>query len=209
MKIDGLGWQEIEISGQPAIPGNRELTLRDGGSRPRGGSAEQPLFGCTPAQWRLLISSDSLTKRLSLLSNNQTQVKLLRTEQVLPTHEECELLDGRQEVWQRESIHVFQTIPWVWARVLIPENTLTNAVINIHSNQSIGDTLFQDPQLQRTHLEVSLLSAHHPYYVQANQFLGGSPKSLLARRSLLWFQKHPLYIAEVFLPDLLAYAENS
>lgn len=182
MKIDEIGWQKVSA---------------------------QPRGGCTSSQWQLLVSTDSLTKRLRFLSNHQTQIKLLKTVMAQPSTEESDLIGKGQPVWVRESIHLFQQkTPWVWARVLIPETTLANTGIEIHSDQPLGDTLFQDPQLQRTHLAITALSPDHHYYQQITHYLEVRPEIIWARRSLLWFKQHPLYIAEVFLPDLLAYAQN-
>ncbi len=182
MRIDEIGWHEV---------------------------SQQPLGGCTFSQWQLLLSTDSLTKRLRSLSHNQTQIKLLRTELGQPHPEESELIGKDQPVWVRESIHLFQQkIPWVWARVLIPEKTLANTSLAIQSERSIGEILFQDPQLKRTDFAMTVLSPDHDYYQPITHYLEVPPKTIWARRSLLWFKQHPLFIAEIFLPNLLAYVQQ-
>lgn len=162
---------------------------------------DQPFFGYTPEQWAWLISIDSLTQRLSQLSGNNNRIQLLNTTWGTACAEEGELLALTQPVvWIREIIHLHQHDPWIWARVVIPEDTLQKTGLDVHTSESIGHILFQDRDLKRTQLAFTLLPEHHFYCHRAAAYILNPEERLLARRSIFWFQQQPLLVVEVFLP---------
>jgi chorismate lyase len=160
----------------------------------------QPPAGCTPQQWDWLVYPHSLTERLRQISGNTAHINLLHSGWGKIYPEEAELL-GQTEAkfWTREITHVNQNQPWVWARVVIPAGTLHNTGLDPTTTQPIGDILFKDPHLTRTHLAIAEVSANHVYYQHCLPFLqtGQQP---WGRRSILRYQQMPLLIAEVFLP---------
>lgn len=97
-------------------------------------------------------------------------------------------------------------------RAIIPMKTLKNGgeILLTVGHRPIGEILFKDPHLQRTHLEVAKVSATHPYFQQACHCSSTLPEYLWARRSQLIYRDNPLAIIEIFLPAMQeAFYESS
>jgi len=156
---------------------------------------------CTPEQWEWLNSADSLTARLRHFTDHQTSMELLYAGwgEALP-EEKAAFSETLSAVWIRQIIHQYRQIPWIWARVIIPEHTLQTTGLDGGTPHPIGDILFQDPNLTRTDLMFARLTIRHPYYQQIRQYLSPKTTQVCARRSMLWFHQQPLLINEVFLP---------
>lgn len=172
---------------------------------------DQPLPGCTSLEWEWLNSVDSLTARLRRISDNSTRMELLSATWQKPYVEEQKLLenaDSHGETWVREIIHWHRQQAWVWARVIIPAQTLHITQLDGNMAQPIGDILFQDPHLKRTELTLASLPGDHPYQRRAAPYSAEPEQSFWARRSFLWFHHQPLLAIEVFLPAFFIYVKN-
>ncbi|WP_409524280.1 chorismate--pyruvate lyase family protein [Nitrincola sp. MINF-07-Sa-05] len=147
-----------------------------------------------PWQWRnWLCDRGSLTLRLTRASHNHFSVRLLEQGWGRPSaSESCVLgMSGRQVALIREVELLGQGEPWVYARSVIPEETLTGRHRQLRhlGATSLGAVLFKDPDMRRGPLQVCRL--HSPE-------LG----ELWARRSLFYLSEKPLLVCEVFLPAL-------
>ena len=174
-------------------------------------SGEELALDYTKRQTEWLLSTDSMTNRLRQLSNHTTHLEL-QTAGWHPIYaEERELLTETgvkhllpEPLWVREVVHRHQSTPWIWARTVIPAETLHKTGLAGESTEPIGDILFRDPHLQRSKLEFTQVPKFHPYFRSIAQYLEKEGNSeTVARRSILWFQQHPLLITEVFLPAFL------
>jgi chorismate lyase len=167
-----------------------------------------PPPGCTNLQWEWLNSEDSLTARLRQLSNNRTHIRLLSAGwgEIYP--EEQTLLGRDGKYWVREILHLHLQHIWIWARTIIPAQTLSITQLDGASPQPLGDILFQDPHLTRSPKALALLPEQHPYQRTAALHNNTSKRSCWARRSIFWYHQQPLLIAEVFLPAFFDYAKN-
>jgi chorismate lyase len=171
----------------------------------------QPPADCPPQQWNWLTFPGSLTARLREISGQTTRIELLQADWGEALPEEITLFTTLTEkkFWVREILHLHHQEPWVWARALIPNDTLQKTHLDGHTAQPIGDILFHDPHLTRTEFTWARLSGDHPYYHRAIGYAcRDAPTLLWARRSLLWYQQQPLFIAEVFLPKFLMYTQR-
>lgn len=92
------------------------------------------------------------------------------------------------QLWQRQIAFAVEGTRWMWARVLIPADSLTGPGVFLQYSgaQSLGYTLFQDPQLTRQSLDAE----------QTDE--GG-----VMRHGLYTFYNRPLVISEYFAPALL------
>lgn len=87
-------------------------------------------------------------------------------------------------------------VPWVFARTLIPESTLTGQEQDLAQlgEMPLGFRVFTDQSARRDALEV------------AN--VGTEAEPIWARRSRLWINDKPLLVAELFLQEAPIYKET-
>ena len=88
-------------------------------------------------------------------------------------------------------------VPWVFARTLIPETTLTGQEQDLAQlgDMPLGFRVFTDRSARRDALMI------------AN--VGSKEAPIWARRSRLWLNDKPLLVAELFLQDAPIYKETS
>jgi chorismate--pyruvate lyase len=110
----------------------------------------------------------------------------------------------RQQALVREVILLGCDTPWVFARSVIPLSTLTGRLRSLSKldNRPLGALLFQDPNLQRSNMEVARISSQHRYLPPS---LKASHQECWGRRSKFLLDNKPLLVSEVFLdPSELA-----
>lgn len=169
---------------------------------------DSPPAECSLPQWECLRAADSITERLHQISGGTTHLKLLSAAWGALYPEEATLLGNPAgKTWIREIFHMHQEEPWVWGRTATPEKTLQNTGLDGQTTQSIGNILFKDPHLKRTELALAQLPSDHPYCCAVPP-PRNFDQPLWARRSVLWFHGHPLFVAEVFLPAFFMYGKN-
>lgn len=93
--------------------------------------------------------------------------------------------------------------PWVFARTVIPALTFRQrrwAFLQL-DQQPLGELLFRDPAIQRTHLTVAAITATHPLYPALLQ----EPlwPLLWGRVSQFQINQQPLLVQEIFLPAFM------
>lgn len=152
---------------------------------------DDPIIG----QW--LFDQQSLTRRLSALSDNAFSVIPLKQSQAPLREDECQLLNLPQGSlgWVREVYLCGHDEPWVYARSVAPLATLTDTSLDLAGlgNRSLGERLFSDPAFTRSELTACVYPAtlmpatdQHPH--------------LWARRSCFTQQQAQVLVTEVFLP---------
>lgn len=146
-----------------------------------------------PAHWRpWLCERGSLTQQLRIASDGEFEVELIHLSWEHPTLEEAALLDipVRQRALIREVHLLGKGIPWVFARSVIPSETLKgpDRRLLLLGNRSLGSLLFSDPAIRRGDIEVSR-------QLHDNQLCW-------ARRSMFYLKQGPLLVSEVFLPSM-------
>ncbi|TKB45494.1 chorismate lyase [Thalassotalea mangrovi] len=163
-----------------------------------------------------LLDPMSLTARLKRHSNDFRVLLLGQVIQPCPAHEAISgnhtnngISEG-EEVLVREVLLYCDGIPVVFARSLLPTNSLTGeqkALAEL-GEQPLGQVLFNNPKLSREILQVAKIAPSlrvcelaHMANVDVNHPLWG-------RRSLFHIEDKPLMVAEVFLPESLAYREK-
>jgi chorismate--pyruvate lyase len=152
-----------------------------------------------PRALEWLFHQDSLTRRLTVLSNNHFSVSL-RLEGWQPLRDdECAALElpGQSIGWVREVYLSGCDQKWVFARSVTARSSLQEGALNMDElgTRSLGELLFCDPAFTRGPLQVCRYPA---VWLPAPEAVD----NLWGRRSC--FSRGPLKIlvAEVFLPTL-------
>jgi len=154
-----------------------------------------------------LFDTTSLTKRL-LKQCQKFEVKLLTNTTNVLSNEERSMFDDI-EVTCREVLLICDNIPQVYARTLMPITTLTHANDRLKSlkNSSLGDILFNDPSMKRSHIEVCLIKSPSSLMTLSEQLSLPKFDAIWGRRSMFYLQDYPLSVAEFFLPGSYAYSK--
>lgn len=171
-------------------------------------SPENGQFGASIGRW--LLDPDSLTARLKSLCV-EFQVKVLG-QNVEPCSEDdaCEIIKKGSQVLVREVVLYCDGVPQVFARSLLPLTSLTGeeqALANL-GEQPLGQVIFSKPNLTRTAIEVGKFDASSSVAHLARQLGQENILPMWGRRSLFHVDSKPLVVAEVFLPNALAYSDK-
>ncbi|MDZ4386398.1 MAG: chorismate lyase [Moraxellaceae bacterium] len=157
----------------------------------------QTLPDATSAHWLQLPGS--LTTALTQLAKGDLRVQVLFEGWYKPTLSERQQLRLPHDrlLWIREVQLIGQGQPWVHARSLLPARSLNAAGQRLTrlGNRSLGSVLFKHPALKRRGIEFAQLN--HP------------TGRVWARRSRLEVHGHAVFVAEAFLPALLAYCAQA
>lgn len=120
-------------------------------------------------------------------------------------------IESGQEVLVREVLLYCDDQPQVFARSLLPLSSLTGSEQQLANlgNQSLGQVLFNHPNLKRKRIE---LACFNPQSTVTNlsRYLGlNTQDNLWGRRSTFVLDGKPLLVAEVFLPNAIAYQQEN
>ena len=159
-------------------------------------------------QW--LLDDSSLTLRVKNHCQNNVpedfSVRVLSQGIAHPLHDElqCLNLEKHQEALIREVLLFCGQTPLIYARTIIPQQTLTGEQKKLADlgNRPLGEFLFSQPDLQRDVMQITLLSQGHQLFDSAVINLPSKPDSIWARRSIFRLKHKPLLVAEVFLPEI-------
>lgn len=150
------------------------------------------------AWFEWLSAADSMTQRLCTHSKT-FEVNLLRQEWDYPFPSERRILNiaPRQLVVVREVELICDAKPWMFARTIVPEQTLSGANKKLHSigTTPIGHILFSDPHMQREPFEIAQIKEGSYYY--SRSYPEQKP-SLWGRRSIFHLKYKPLLVTEIF-----------
>ncbi|MCV6639164.1 chorismate lyase [Candidatus Albibeggiatoa sp. nov. NOAA] len=153
-----------------------------------------------------LFSRDSLTQRLRAHCQQAFQVEVLTETWQYPLLSEAKALNIPLREYVRIR-HVYLHCdhqPWVFARTVIPRQTLTGQYRRLArlGNYPLGSILFSSNRFPRSDLQVAQLSPAHLLYHLAQQQQQLSEKLLWARRSIFNLSGKSLLVNEIFLPEM-------
>lgn len=153
-----------------------------------------------------LSDTASLTARLIHHCPGNFRVQLLSQERTRPLRGEARTLDMRlsSRAVIRQVRLVCGNTPWVYARTIIPPQTLARKFHRFTrlGARSLGAMLFADPSMERSEVEVTQLTVADELYHLAARDLSQKPKSIWGRRSLFRLNGKPLLVCEFFLADI-------
>lgn len=154
-----------------------------------------------------LLDRGSLTRRLQQACSGRFSVRLLGQRWQRPLHEEARLLglDPRQWVLTRQVLLQCDGIPWVYARTVIPRQTLKGRLRHLADlgTRPLGATLFADPSMRRGPVQVAQLAAGQGMHQLVSDAVSSSSKERVwGRRSVFRLSDKPLLVYEVFLPQI-------
>lgn len=153
---------------------------------------------------RWLLDRASLTQRIISACDGQFRVKVLSQNWMRPMSNEARALrisrSGRALVRQVQLL--CNDVPWVYARTVIPRQTLTGAQRRLAhlESRSLGAMLFADPSMRRGELQLARLTTRDKLHALVAQQLGQSTEVMWGRRSVFTLARKPLLVSEVFLP---------
>lgn len=167
-----------------------------------------PLIQIDPLWRSWLLEHGSLTQRLIKASNGAFRVRKLHQGWQYPTPSEaaCLGIKPRQLAMVREVELLCHNKPWVYARSVFPQTTLTGRLRRLKKldTKPLGALLFSEPSMKRTHFEIAALNNAD----LAKYFTSESDHFAWGRRSLFFIDEKPLLVAEVFLPALEQHARS-
>lgn len=145
-----------------------------------------------------MFNQDSLTRRLTRLSNDGFSVVPLQQGWAPLRADECAALGvpADSSGWVREVYLCGHGQPWVFARSVAARSVLEDSALDLAElgNRSLGELLFSDQAFARGELEV----CHYP----ASWLPAGDQQAgLWARRSSFSRGALAVLVAEVFLPS--------
>jgi chorismate--pyruvate lyase len=181
------------MTGQILLPASNYLVKQNIASRWR--SFRRTPSTRLPRCWRAwLLDKGSLTQHLIRASRGDFSVEVLFQGWSTATLSETQALNlpPRQMVLVREVRLMGRGEPWVYARSIIPQHTLTGPqrALRRLGNRPLGELLFKSPNMRRGAIETTLLTVNT------------AKKKAWARRSLFYLNGKPLLVSEVFLPEL-------
>lgn len=161
----------------------------------------------TPQLRDWLFDPGSLTQRL------KQQCKQFKVQVLGQKIEPCSALEANtdicegEEVLVREVLLYCDNVPQVFARSLLPLRSLTGDEQKLAhlGTQSLGHVLFTNPKLQRKKIEVASFDSSTRVAQLARSYQLYSELPMWGRRSIFLVEHKPLMVAEVFLPQALAY----
>ena len=155
-----------------------------------------------------LLDPSSLTARLKCHCQHfRVQVLGQKIEGCSAIEANDDIIIGEQ-VLVREVLLYCDEIPQVFARSLLPLRALTGDQQQLAhlGTQSLGQVLFNHPELVRKKIEVATFGQNSSVTFLAKHLsLQKSPQTLWGRRSVFVLNAKPLMVAEVFLPGAAAY----
>lgn len=157
------------------------------------------------APW--LFDEGSLTRRIIQNCNKTFHVEILSQDWQRPMLNEALRLGVSVEhrALIREVLLYCGDTPWVFARSVIPHQTITGPrrFLGKLDNRPLGAILFSDPGIRRDALEIAQIHQGQRMFRAATQRLTTIPASIWGRRSVFYLHKKPLLVNEVFLPSLM------
>jgi chorismate--pyruvate lyase len=147
-----------------------------------------------------LADTGSLTDRLLKLSHGDLRVQIINQGLQQPRLSERQQLglDNRISALVREVILFGLGQPWVFARSIVPLNTMTGRLRKLRQLDSrpLGALLFNDPTMTREAVQVANFQASK--IVNRDKILANI-NPLWGRRSVFRLDKKPLLVSEIFL----------
>lgn len=172
--------------------------------------SEIPIPDALLRDW--LLNTSSLTERLQSLCHNFTVEVLVQGPAIygqISPDEHVKLYgdhhNGEQPTQIREVVLYGDSVPWVFARTLIPKRFLEDEMQELATlgNQPLGKILFNDQRFRRQEFELIRCEPPQPLFDVFNI----TAAQLWGRRSLFQFNQHRIMVCEIFLPGSPAYRD--
>jgi chorismate--pyruvate lyase len=156
-----------------------------------------------------LVDTGSLTARLKQYGQKFTVEILSEGNYPLSDDEKTKLNLTGNIGFVREVLLKVDGTPWVFARSVMPINTLTapGGELDKLGNRSLGSVLFSAKDMQRSEIEIAEFDEQSNVYSLSSLFNTLPKKSLFGRRSCFLLSGKSLLVSEVFLPAASAYKE--
>ncbi|MCG6975550.1 MAG: chorismate lyase [Acidiferrobacterales bacterium] len=151
-----------------------------------------------------LLDRASLTQRIVAACSGQFRVKVLAQDWTRPMSNEAQALgmDSSGHALVRQVQLLCDEEPWVYARTVIPRATLSGRERRLAylKSKSLGATLFADPSMRRSEVEVVRVTGRDKLYGIVAAQLERTPAVIWGRRSVFTLHDKPLLVSELFLP---------
>ena len=158
------------------------------------------------AYWGWLFDTASLTRRIMDLCPQRFRVHVLDQAWTRPMANEVQALNMRLARYGlvRQVYLVCDDTPWVFARTVIPRQTMMGPRRRLAylKSRSLGAMLFADPSMQRGEVEIAKLTPCDKLYASATQWLPETETEIWGRRSVFQLNGRPLLVSEFFLPAI-------
>jgi len=158
-----------------------------------------------------LIDPSSLTARLKQ-HNDKFNIEVLGQQVQTCSKQEAnsDIAEGEQ-VLVREVLLFCDKKPQVFARSLLPLSSLTGEEQKLAKlgEQSLGQVLFNHADLIRKGFEIASFDQKSSLTPLLNALHLSQSTHLWGRRSVFIVKNKPIMVAEVFLPDSIAYRTKS
>jgi len=156
-----------------------------------------------------LFDNASLTQRLRSFCDQELRVEILNQTWASPFLAESKYLELPlgQYAKIRQVYLQCQYQPWIFARTVIPQSTLSTIRYSFArlKERPLGEGLLDAHTLRRNQTKIAQIYPKHTLYQLATKNLNIQPLSLWGRRSLLYLSRKPILITEVFLPSISIY----
>ncbi|MBL4584785.1 MAG: chorismate lyase [Pseudomonadales bacterium] len=168
---------------------------------------DNPLsLSMVPAALHTWITDDgSLTQKLKSASDGQFEVRVIQESwQSVDDADERSLLGLAQTdtALIREVALCCFGVPWVYARSVLPANTLVGPEeqLKLLKNKPLGEVLFQHPNMRRGPIHLSQLSPQTVNQRLNAELIERLTDTVWGRASLFYLSDKPLLVSEYFLP---------
>lgn len=154
-----------------------------------------------------LIDTGSLTAKFRKLCHSFSVRLIKQTNRCALPHEAnlLELAVGDEIIDRQVQLYCDGT-PVVYARSLIPAKAVSDRFKDLAAmgENPLGEKIFSDPQLRRSPIEWTQLTADHSLFQTAIKNIPTKviPQAIYGRRSLFYGAAKPILISEFFLPEI-------
>jgi len=153
-----------------------------------------------------MLDTGSLIKHLEYYSPERILLTLEAQSWGKPHPDESKILNLRNAGYGllRETFLTCGDHPWVYARTIIPPQTLMGSRILAHwGNKPLGNYLFADKLTYRGKIEIAELKTSNAPYSPIYNLAIEEDNTLWGRRSFFYIKNKPLLLTEIFLPEAI------
>ena len=155
-----------------------------------------------------LVNRESLTHALTCACPEKFSVKIFNEGWQKPSLNERKTLGLKNHslAFVRQ-VHLFcGDQAWVYARTVIPENTLHGELQKLThlGTQPLGAILFANKHILRGDIETTKISGKNKLHTAALTYSKNKTDNIWGRRSLFHIGDKPLIVSEIFLPNIIS-----
>ncbi len=159
-----------------------------------------------------MLDTGSLIKHLEYYSPENISLTLEAKSWGKPHPDESKILHLRNSSYAllRETFLTCGPHPWVYARTIIPPQTLLASRRLAHwGNKPLGNYLFSDKLTYRGKIEIAELKTSNTPYSPIYNLAIEEDNTLWGRRSIFYIRNKPLLLTEIFLPEAIKCINSS